>query len=114
MNERNLQDRTRLAISGLKITKLFRNNVGMATLKNGKKIKFGLCTGSSDLIGWTTKRITLDMIGKDVAVFTAIEVKTGKGKVSEKQRNFLLQIIKDGGLAGVARSEEKAKEIIKG
>jgi hypothetical protein len=37
-------------------------------------LKYGLCLGSSDLIGWTIREITPDMVEKKVAVFTAIQV----------------------------------------
>ena len=70
---------------------LFKNEVGAAwrgkmskaesrlpnrlVLTECRQIKYGLCNGSSDLIGWTPITITPDMIGKKIAVFTAIEVK---------------------------------------
>lgn len=71
----------------------FRNNVGFATTKNGCPIKFGLCKGSSDLIGWTST-------GK----FLAIEVKFGKNILSTDQIKFLDAVNKSGGIGFVASS----------
>lgn len=80
---------------------VWRNNVG--TLKNsaGIPIKFGLCVGSSDLIG-----ITQD--GR----FLAVEVKTEKGRIRPEQIRFIDHIKSKGGLAGIARSVEDAVKII--
>jgi len=114
MNERNLQDRIRLKISQSHLAVMFRNNVGMAKLKDGGRMPYGLCKGSSDLIGWSTKRITPDMIGKDIAVFTAIEIKTKRCVVSKEQKNFLVRVMLAGGIAGVARSEDEAVKLLKG
>ena len=114
MNERNLQDRIRLAISRSRLAVMFRNNVGMAKLKDGGRMPYGLCKGSSDLIGWRTVKITPDMIGKDIAVFTAIEIKTKRGAVSKEQKNFLVKLLLAGGIAGVARSEDEAIKLLKG
>lgn len=56
---------------------LFRNNCGQYKVESGAIIRYGIANpGGSDLIGWTPKTITLEMVGKTVAVFTAIEVKT--------------------------------------
>jgi len=95
--------------------RIFRNNIGMATNPDGQKIKYGLCNpGGSDLIGWTKKTITMDMIGEQVAIFTAIEVKAKGKKPTEKQKNFLKQVKKSGGIAGVAWNSEDANKIIDG
>ena len=92
---------------------MFRNNVGMA--KMGKRfIKYGLSPGSSDLIGWKEKVVTQDMVGKKIAIFTAIEVKS-KRKGSELksiQCNFLTKVFKSGGYGGIARSTKDALRII--
>ena len=114
MNESNLQDRIRLAISESKLAIMFRNNVGMARLKGGGRMRYGLTRGSSDLIGYRTITITPDMIGKQIAVFAAIEIKTGRGVLSEEQQNFMTQVLLAGGIAGVVRSEEEAKKLLKG
>jgi hypothetical protein len=52
------------------------------------------------------------MIGNRVAVFVAVEAKGEKGKATPEQMNFIGRVIFDGGLAGVARSVNEAKEII--
>jgi len=109
MSEKTIQDRIRLAISESHLATMFRNNVGFDKIR---KVHYGFCRGSSDLIGWSTKRITPDMVGKNVAVFTALEIKTKKGKVSKTQMNFLFQVGLAGGIAGVAKSEEEAVKII--
>jgi len=83
MGETALQNRIRLAIGRCVNVRMFRNNIGRFKTPDGRNGQTGLCVGSSDLIGWTSKTITADDIGKTVAVFTAIEVKTPKGKVSK-------------------------------
>lgn len=116
-----------LSVSRLK-TKIFRNNtakawVGSSSLRysNGdvlvrsaRVLHCGLTKGSSDLIGWTKIKITKSMVGKEVAVFTAIEVKTQTGKVTEEQKSFIDAVKKDGGMAGVARTPGDAANIISG
>jgi hypothetical protein len=112
MREQVIQNEIRLAISSPTV-KMFRNNVGSLKDENGQRVTFGLCNGSSDLIGFTSKTITADDIGKTVAVFTAIEIKTPKGKISESQQAFIDMVKSKGGLAGVARSIEDAQEMLK-
>ena len=105
--------------------RLFKNNTGtgwqgtrmpapagLVIMKNARPLKAGLCKGSSDLIGWTSITITPDMIGRKVAIFTAVEVKIVNGRVSPEQLNFIDQIRKAGGYAGIAQSPEAARKII--
>jgi hypothetical protein len=94
--------------------RLFRQNVGVATFPDGARVVYGLTPGSSDLIGWNSVEITPDMVGKRVAVFCAIEVKTQTGRLSRAQENFLEAVKRAGGRAGVARSVEEAQQIITG
>ena len=54
------------------------------------------------------------IIGKTFAVFTAVEVKTGRLKPTAQQLNFIDQVRKSGGYAGVAYSVEDAIGIIEG
>ena len=90
--------------------RLLRNNVGATKIGN-RFIKYGLGKGSSDLIGWTTIEITEDMVGQKVAVFTAVELKTKNDTSSPEQRNFVEQVHKAGGLAGIVYNEEEYKKI---
>jgi hypothetical protein len=69
-------------------------------------IVYGLCNGSSDLIGWTSIEITPDMLGKKLAVFSAIEVKTETGKLSPEQKIFLENVKNAGGIAKICRKLE--------
>ena len=104
--------------------RIFRNNVGTGyqgkslrldngdvLIKHPRLINFGLKKGSSDLIGWTTIEITPDMVGQKVAVFTAVELKTKNDTSSPEQRNFVEQVHKAGGLAGIVYNEEEYKKI---
>ena len=73
-SEANLMRQIMLAVSKLKNVRIFRNNTGFDATN---KVRYGLVTGSSDLIGWQTVTITEEMVGKQVAVFVAYIV-TGK------------------------------------
>ena len=105
---------------------LFRNNTGTAfqgkravinslpIINEPRQITFGLCVGSSDLIGWTEKIITKDMVGKKIAIFTALEVKNLSGKATKEQINFIKQVRKSGGIGDILRwvdEDFKADEI---
>lgn len=104
-----LQD-IRLALGRRSV--LFRNNSGAYQDKTGRWIHYGVGSpGGSDLIGWHTVEITPDMVGKRVAVFTAIEVKKPTGKVTDAQQNFVDQVQKAGGIAGICRSVQEAEAL---
>lgn len=75
-------------------------------------MRYGLCKGSSDLIGYTTITIGPEHIGQQLAVFTAIEVKD-RGVPTPEQLHFITQVKAAGGLAGVARSVDEALAIIR-
>jgi len=109
-NEAYVQNKIRLAV-GSGDVRLFRNNTGALMDQNGRLVKFGLCKGSSDLIGFRSITITQDMVGSKVAIFSAIEVKD-KGKTTVHQKNFLNIINNSGGYAGVARNIDDAKQIL--
>ena len=109
-NEAYVQNKIRLAVGHGKI-RLFRNNTGALLDIKGRLVKFGLCKGSSDLIGFKTITITPDMVGKEVAIFSAIEVKD-KGKATVEQKKFIDIIQNAGGIAGVAKNVNEAKKIL--
>ena len=108
MRERDLQTLIRIEAASQGIT-MFRNNVGRGFTADGSRIQFGLCPGSSDLIGWRTVTVTPDMVGRQLAVFVAIEVKTPHGKLSSEQQRFLDAVTQAGGFACVARSPDDLK-----
>lgn len=92
---------------------VFRNNSGSLQDKNGRWVQFGLCTGSSDLIGWVPVTITQDMVGKKFARFLAIECKTKTGKPTLEQTQFLELVTKHGGIAGLVRDPDDLPHILK-
>lgn len=108
MNETTVLQSIRLALGRVPGLRLFRNNVGGLKDAQGRFVQFGLHPGSADLIGWRTVRITPDMVGKSLAVFASVEVKTPTGKVRPDQENWQQQVTDAGGLAVVARSPEEA------
>ena len=94
---------------------IFKNNVGKLRDERGNIVTFGLCKGSSDLIGWTPITVTTDMVGKKIAVFTAIEVKlnkNGKYKATNDQKRFISAVLNNGGFAGVADCKKDLEDII--
>lgn len=125
MKEQNIQQLIRLAVSKHTTATMFRNNTFKAMIgqtkrtdkgihiTNPRPIEGGLCVGSSDLIGWTSKTITPEMIGNKVAIFTALEVKKLKGGVvSPEQTKFVNAVLNAGGIAGFPKSEQEAIDII--
>jgi len=107
---------------------LMRNNSGAFKDDTGRLIRFGLGNiskahsdqvKSSDLIGFTKVVITPDMVGKTVAIFTAIEVKKEawtsdpNDKREKAQNNFIKWIVNNGGYAGFANGIESLKRILR-
>jgi hypothetical protein len=121
MRENTIQKKIMVAVSKIGTT-IFRNNVGKAWtgkanrtedggvyIADARILHAGLIKGSSDLIGWTS--VCID--GKKYAIFTAIEIKTNKGKTTPEQDRFIEAVRNAGGIAGVARSEDEAVELVK-
>lgn len=113
MSEQAIQQRIRLALSKGP-TRLWRNNTGALRDANGQLVRYGLCAGSSDLIGYRTITITPDMVGQRLAVFAAVEVKAPKGRPTPEQTAFLEHVRAAGGIAGIARSVEEAAALLQG
>lgn len=78
----------------------------------GRLVRYGLCPGSSDLIGLRQVTITPDMVGQTIAQFVAIEVKD-RGRVTPEQERFITMVLQAGGLAGIARSVDDARTILR-
>jgi len=107
--------------------RLWRNNVGSAwqgncrnhggglmTIVHPRRVHFGLCQGSADLIGYQSLIVTPEMVGQRIAVFVAIEGKRVNGSYGTGQREYLDLVNRAGGLAGVARTVDDAKIILGG
>ena len=109
--EQTIQQHIRLACS-IGSCRLFRNNTGTLRDINGRPVSFGLCKGSADLIGWTVRTITPEMVGQTVAIFTSIEVKAATGRIRPEQQQWLNAVAAAGGIAGIARSVGEAMDIL--
>lgn len=93
--------------------RLFRNNVGVIQFPNGTYLRYGLCNGSSDLIGWRSITITPEMVGKQVAIFTALEIKDGpKKRATKEQVGFLTTARSAGSIAETVFSIDTAQEAL--
>jgi hypothetical protein len=123
--EQHLRKAVLTALSGLG-ARLFRVNTGMAWagevertgpnvyIRNAYPVRMGLVEGGSDLVGWTPVRVTPEMVGELVAVFTAIELKVGRQPTTEAQDRFLARVAEAGGASGVARTVADAVELVRG
>lgn len=113
-----------LAVGKIPALKIFRNNVGMGwigsskrgkdgtvLITNARPLHAGLCEGSADLIGWKSVEITPEMVGKKVAIFTALEVKA-LGKMSKEQINFINAVRQAGGISGIVRDADDARKLL--
>ena len=110
-SEHEIQQRIRLAC-GRGPVRLWRNNTGALVDKQGRFVRFGLCKGSSDLIGLRSVVVTPEMVGQRIAQFVALEIKTAGGVVSSEQRAFLQLVQQLGGLGAVCRSIEQAQAVL--
>jgi len=87
-------------------------NRGDVVLRKARPFDTGLPAGFSDLFGVTSITITPEMVGKRVGVFFAMEVKD-KAQASREQANFLQAVKDNGGIAGIAKSTEDARKIVR-
>jgi len=89
---------------------VFRNNVGCVKYVDertgeARRVTYGLCVGSSDLIGSVTQPA-------GHAIPFAIEVKSSTGRATEDQRRFIEAVRRAGWLAGIARNPTEARAIL--
>lgn len=127
MDESEIQQK--IQIEGPKYgCQLMRNNSGAFKDATGRWVRYGLGNisknhndkiKSSDLIGFRNVVVTQEMVGKVLAVFAAIEVKSPDWPLNEIHNNresaqaaFLKWIKVNGGIAGFANSVESFKRII--
>ena len=112
VSEQETQQQIRLQL-GRGPVRLWRNNCGALLDQRGQMVTYGLCKGSSDLIGLRQVVIGPEHLGQTLAVFSAIEVKGPRGRATAEQLAFIAAVQRLGGLAGVARSVEDANSILK-
>lgn len=96
---------------------------GDVVIRNARAVTFGLCVGSSDIIGWRSVLITPAMVGNVIAAFSALEVKTPTGRTptgrmtggrtSLEQARFIDAVLAAGGLAGVVRGPGDARQVLR-
>lgn len=130
--ETNIFNSARIAASRMFKTALFRINTGRAwtgnkitrypnnhpvhpgavVIHDPRPFSTGTPAGYSDGTGWTPVEITPEMVGKTVAVYTAMEAKTPKGKPTKEQLDFIKAVQNAGGIAGIVRSPDDAVDII--
>jgi hypothetical protein len=97
MTEAQIEHQIRKVLGAKEDLVLWRNSTGK--MKHDKRfVTYGLCPGGADLIG------ILGPYGK----FFALEIKTPRGKLSDKQLMFQKLIRSLGGFCDVARSVEEA------
>jgi hypothetical protein len=110
-SEHEIQQRIRLAC-GRGAVRLWRNNTGALVDQQGRFVRFGLCKGSSDLIGLRSLEITTELVGLRLAQFVALEIKTAQGVLRPEQQAFLRLVQQLGGVAAVCRSVEEAEQLL--
>lgn len=86
---------------------------GWVVLKDARPFRAGV-PGMSDLIGWMPVEITPEMVGKTLAVYTAVETKTPRGRATAEQKQFLDVVSQSGGRAGIARTDGDLDNILRG
>ena len=113
MSEAAIQQDIRLSLGKCPAVRMFRNNSGAyKDTRSGRVIRYGLTTGSADLIGWQTLTITPDMVGQRFARFLSVEVKAPKGRLTPEQETWRAAVLKAGGIAIVARSVEDVQFLV--
>jgi hypothetical protein len=86
---------------------LRRNNNGAWKRPDGSWLHYGLGQGTSDYIGFKSVIITTDMLGKRIAVFTAVEGKRDGVELGHYQSSFLKTVIENGGIGIVVKPENE-------
>lgn len=125
MSESAIKKRMRLCLGRIYKTVAFNYPVGtffagrvLKTIKGvihllgGRVVKVGF-PGMPDVIGWHSVIITEDMVGRIIAVFVGVEIKTDTNDVSDAQAHILARLEKDGALCGVARCEADLERIMR-
>lgn len=110
--ESNIANSFRIAAAKVGMT-LFKNTRGMfRTIDGSRIVKAGLLAdGASDLIGFKRIKVTPSMVGMELAIFCAAEVKTATGAVRPEQKSFIEFIRSSGGIGAVVRCDEDIQKM---
>ena len=115
MGQKEKEIINREIVQGSVSGRLFRANCGMAwtgiaVKHTGSELILrkprpfhGLPKGFSDLFGFEVVKITPELVGQNIAVFKAVEIKTGKLQLTKEQKLFIAMVEKNGGIAIVVR-----------
>jgi hypothetical protein len=82
---------------------------GDVVVRHARCVDFGVGDGGADRVGFTPFPVARLVL----PVFTAIEEKTGSGRLQANQRLFLTGVARAGGLAVVARSVDDAVDPVR-
>jgi len=93
--------------------RLWNCPTGVVKLPNGQFFKFGMGKDSLDIVGFRSRVIQPQDVGKRFAHYAEIEVKTAKGRLSVGQQNRIKILEQFGALTGVARNAMQAEAILK-
>ncbi|AWM87350.1 VRR-NUC domain-containing protein [Microvirga sp. 17 mud 1-3] len=124
MKEHAIQNTIRNALAGECL--LFRANVGRAwtgdsvhklpngdlVIRNPRPFYTGLPPGFADTFGLATRIITPADVGTKLGVYIAGEIKTERGRVSDKQAAYLRAVNDNGGAADVWRTVDDARATV--
>jgi len=107
-SEHAIQSDVRLVLGLDPDVVLWRNNVGSLERPDGGRVRYGLCVGSSDLIGM----VRTTFAGFAAARFLALEVKRPGQRASNDQLSFLRLVQARGGVAAVITSPTQAVAVV--
>lgn len=101
MTETQIMDAVFFALGSTGEILLHRNNCGMAWMRNGVPVKFGVGNpGGSDFVG----------VFKGRALY--LEIKTPDGRQSPEQRRFQECVERHGAIYAIVRSEDDARALL--
>jgi len=107
-SEHAIQSDVRLVLGLDPNVVLWRNNVGSLERPYGGRVRYGLCVGSSDLIGIVTAVVDGHTVGR----FLALEVKRPNERPTKDQLLFLRLVQARGGVAAVVSSPTQAVAVV--
>lgn len=112
MSEKKLQNECFLAVGMMDDVMIMRIHSGVfRSLTDNRIIKVGV-KGYPDSLLITGVEITQEMVGQKVAIVSAAEFKTDKGKQSTEQKNFQQAFEKIGGIYRIIRKVSDIIELL--